>query len=1021
MPVEAAGRLEVIPGPLNPGEFDRRAYLRGQGIRLRLVVSDPHGVWLDREGSVSWPLRCLGAVRSWSQRQLDRGMRTEIAPLATALLLGRREGVQPDINDAFARTGTTHVLAISGLHLQVLAMVLGLVLLTLGLGRRSTSVVVALATVAYALLVGLMPSVVRSAAMTVIFCLAVLCYRAPSPANTLALAALVTLGINPANLFDAGCQLSFLAVAAIFWGVEPIRWWLRLAPDTLLEWVRGRPRSPLDDLERKFEPRGKKLIRRGIYFLETSTVLSVVIWLAALPLVALRFHIVSPIAILLNLPLIPLTSAALLMAGLSLLLAAIWRPLGAPPGWLCGVLLNWSEGLVRWGSAQRWGYTFVAGPSWIWVVGLYALLGIGIVAVTGLWGWRWRRWAGWSLAGWIGWGCVTGLGPHRPGSVDAEVLAVGHGLAVVIQDGEGRTIVYDCGRMRDPGVGRRVIAPALWARGVRRIDKVILSHADADHFNGLSDLLDRFDIEEVRVAPGFEASGERNPEAARLLAELRARRVPVLPIAAGDTWDLAGARLSVRHPARQWRPVSLTDDNARSVVLDLESNGRHVLLTGDLEHDGLVRLVQEHEAPEAVDVLLAPHHGSRVSNPVWFYEWARPAQVVVSQRAPMAGAADPLALLRAERVKLLRTWERGAVRLAATENGWTAQGFLDPPNVGRLLQETPQRAALLAISWDRARFAFWWPRGVVMIVGFLAGILIVGVLAVREWGAWTLVAPQRSILRALADPGSSNPDDGLTPGELIGVVARDGVRLAGIWYPVAGPPVFEGTRAVVFVHGWGESPTALQGRTEAMRRHGWSVAVLDPRGYGQSGGEHGTFGGREADDLQVWLDLLSERVGLSGTLTAWGRSMGAAIVVRAAADDHRLRAIVLESPYGDLEAATVAMLRKLRLPAAHWLARVIMGRAETLAGVSLTRPRPFEIVPRIAAPTLIVHGADDWLVPLADARRLADAFPKPAAIIEVPGARHSNVIDVGGPTLLDQIAAFLDGAVSQTAIRSERC
>src|SRR5512135_882985 len=169
----------------------------------------------------------------------------------------------------------------------------------LGLGRRGAFAAVALATVAYALLVGLAPSVVRSAAMTVTYCLACLFDRKARPANTLALAALATLALNPAYLFDVGCQLSFLAVAAIVWGANPVSAWLK-QPEL----------SPLDALERKYEPKWRKLVRRGVAPGREGLIISVVVWLAAWPLVALRFHLISPIGLLLNVPLVPLTSIA---------------------------------------------------------------------------------------------------------------------------------------------------------------------------------------------------------------------------------------------------------------------------------------------------------------------------------------------------------------------------------------------------------------------------------------------------------------------------------------------------------------------------------------------------------------------------------------------------------------------------------------------------------------------------------------------------------------------------------------
>ena len=244
-----------------------------------------------------------------------------------------------------------------------------------------------------------------------------------------------------------------------------------------------------------------------------GVVASTVVWLAALPLVALRFHLVSPIGILLNIPLIPLTSAALLLGGLGLAFAAVWGPLGASSGLGRRLVAEVDQGDRALGGRAAVG-TPLRGRARVG-------MGPGLLCLARSGRRRLRRILRGRLAiapGWTGseeaasGGCWRpGSSPagcsrtsrHRPRTLEAEFLAVGHGLAVLIQTPDGQTLLYDCGRLGDPTVGRRIIAPALWARGVARIDTVFLSHADQDHYNGLTDLLDRFPIGTVRIPPGF--------------------------------------------------------------------------------------------------------------------------------------------------------------------------------------------------------------------------------------------------------------------------------------------------------------------------------------------------------------------------------------------------------------------------------------------------------------------------------------------------------------------------------------
>lgn len=287
-----------------------------------------------------------------------------------------------------------------------------------------------------------------------------------------------------------------------------------------------------------------------------------------------------------------------------------------------------------------------------------------------------------------------------------------------------------------------------------------------------------------------------------------------------------------------------------------------------------------------------------------------------------------------------------------------------------------------------------------LAVGLIGGILLV----VVEFGAWALVTPPRV---PKPSPDATENDDEIAT-ESIAARAADGVELAGRWISAPGPPT---GRTMILIHGFIDGPEAMIGdRGRAILDHGWNVAAVDLRGYGQSRGEFSSFGGREADDLRAWLDVLAVRraPGEPFVPVVWGRSMGAAIALRAAVDDDRIRALILEAPMVDLNAAVSTWIRNRKVPLAPLLSRLIVTRAGRLARVPLHRPRPLDLAARYDRPVVIVHGQDDKLIPSAKARILADAFPTPAVYIEVPAARHADLARVGGPKLLGEVLAVVE-------------
>jgi competence protein ComEC len=193
-------------------------------------------------------------------------------------------------------------------------------------------------------------------------------------------------------------------------------------------------------------------------------------------------------------------------------------------------------------------------------------------------------------------GVALQLWPHRPGEFRCTFVAVGHGGCTVIETPGGRVIVYDAGATTGPDVTRRHIAPFLWSRGIRRIDDLILSHADLDHFNGVPQLAERFSIGRVVTTPTFaqrELGGMQ-----RTLASLENRGIPMEIVHAGTTWESDGVRFAVLHPRAVGPPGK---ENLRSLVLHVAYNDWTLLLTGDLEEEGLKQVLAR-PAPK-IDVI----------------------------------------------------------------------------------------------------------------------------------------------------------------------------------------------------------------------------------------------------------------------------------------------------------------------------------------------------------------------------------------------------------------------------------
>ena len=1067
-PVVVRGLLRTIPAPRNPGEFDFAAWERMNGIRLSLSAPSLDAVQIDPNRPWDRVVWFRGAIRARAEAILRHALTPETSPLASALLLGSRSDLDEATRDAFLNSGTLHLLAISGLHFSALAVTLGWLSRLLPIGRRTASLLVVAVMIGYALLVGGRPSVVRACVMASAVGWAVARDRPGRPDTALALAALVTIGLNPWNVFHVGCQLSFLAVAALLWGVPA--WRDRHAgpaagsqSNSTIPHPRETPSEALDRLERQLKRLGSRkaaLQDRIATTIGQAIGVSITAWIFTAPLVVDRFNLVTPVGIPLNLPMVPLSGVAVASAGATLSLGAIHPALGDLAGMVCRVSLDLLIWLASLGETLPGGSWHTPAPptAWTSVVLVLAMIALALEArridrdsdrcrnvrrvawiAASLGGVLWMSW--WALpASW------TVCGPK------ALILDVGLGSAVVVVSADGRAMLYDCGSDNDPRVGRRVILPALWSLGVSRLDAVALSHADPAHVNGLDDLVKRMPVGAIWISPTFvEDSPVLNPfetpqtqgerfHADPWLTLAVERGVPIEVVSAGQRRSLGtDVTFHALHPPPDWpNGASNAARDAGSLVLAVEfeppaltngeptaspprSSPRRLLLTGDLDGAGMVRVVGLNEeaagAPRdrdshafGYDLLIAPRHGVARSNPSWWLDWARPRFVAISQ----AGGWEPATpWLKLDPKRIAVTGRDGAL-------------WFDPHADPELVSLTPfaQTRAKVMVDWEDGRLMIWLMAAGVVVLAVATAVWLVCRWGVRS-GAWTLTRP-RPDPTTVTEPGWREVERR----------ADDGALLRAEWRTAGESP--RGT--VVILHGFAEARGSMRPRAQVALERGWSVLLPDNRAMGRSEGRFVSFGGMEADDLRGWLGWLTDQVDSTGPIVVMGRSMGAAIALRAVAAlaEQPGRAVppttigaspatrepmpaglILEAPYEDLSELLMRWLMHAGVPG--WLAglssRAILIEAHRLTGRWLHTPSPIEMARRVGLPTLVFYGGRDLLVPPDRVERLIAALEQaaPGAVqgVRIAEAGHADLFEVGGFTVVEILGQFLDSVAAR--------
>jgi competence protein ComEC len=581
----------------NFGLPDQERALARRGTTLVGVVKS--AALVETIGDAGWWERAAAAVRDRTRAALDRHIRphaAQSAGIATAILIGDRSGLSPDVERRLQEAGTYHVIAISGGNIAILVGTLFVVLGGVGVRGRAAVVATMIGVAAYAVVAEGGASVARASAMAVLYLAVRLIDQRTSAGNAIGLAGVAILIASPLAVVDISFWLTFGATAAIVVGVSRLR---------------GRATWP-----------------RAALSVAVSTLAAE---LALAPLSAAVFQRVTLAGLALNFVALP--AMTVVQLGSMTVVALDGVGLGAAAGWAgrvvhagCVVLTESARGT----DVAPWLTWRVASPSPLALGLYYTAVAVAIAVVRPGAAWRRGRAAAIAIAGallvWTiaaPWALIRDRGDGR---LHVTMIDVGQGDAMLVTFPNGRRLGVDTGGVSLTGefdIGNRVLGPALRARGIVRIDALAITHADPDHVGGAPSIVRDFAPREIWwgvPVPAHAPTDRLRQEADRVGAAWRT-------LQRGDRVTIGGVEVLTHHPMPpDWeRPRVRNDD---SLVLELRFGEVSILLTGDIGKDVEHALLATLD-PRPLVVLKVPHHGSATSSSAAFIDHLRPAVALV--------------------------------------------------------------------------------------------------------------------------------------------------------------------------------------------------------------------------------------------------------------------------------------------------------------------------------------------------------------------------------------------------------
>jgi competence protein ComEC len=658
----------------NPGGFDYEKHLRFKGVMVHGFISNPANIVILREDQ-GQPLRMqLETFR----RQLKTIIRTHAGSpageIVQAMILGDQKEIPKAVMDQFNRTGTSHIIAISGFNIGIIAffsiLMIRIIMKTsefLLLRFNIAKISMALSFVPIAIftfIAGMGISVVRATIMALAFLVAILLGKDRDLYGALALAALIILVVSPPSLFDISFQLSFSAVAAILFITPKL---------TALI-----PRPPV-------EGRSKILIFlfSRSYDIALFMIVSISATLGTLPLVVFYFNRMSLISLAANLAVVPIMGIIALPVCMAIILAApfseiltIWLTK------LAALLVEISLFLVDYFASFSWAAYPVVTPNML-EIAVYYLLLFFIFGLLDNWTKarhdhlsgkatlsQQQRMLSGGLAGLLFFVFAYALYGY-PSNVQRRELSVtaidvGQGNSTLVRFPGGKKMLIDGGGFFNDefDIGRYVVAPFLWHERIGRIDIVVLTHIHPDHLNGLKFIVENFDVGEV-WSNGQVSDSESFQTFKKIIVD---KNIPYRLVSmALNPVDVGGVQIRILNP-----PAPVTGDdvgkpfddiNNQSIVMKLTYGAVSAILPGDISEPTEALLIRR-RVNLSGDVLFVPHHGGLTSSTPPFIDLVHPRIAIIScGKDNIFRLPHPDVLDRYQRrnIRILRTDRDGAV------------------------------------------------------------------------------------------------------------------------------------------------------------------------------------------------------------------------------------------------------------------------------------------------------------------------------------------------------------------------